>query len=279
MTTPTSPTISVIISAYKEPVSVVQKTLENMLEQSYPPHEVVMVLDDPSNFAVRDFLEKTAGENPKIKFILNEKNIGLGASLNKAVAVATGEFLARMDIGDISNLDRFKKQIEHLEKYPDTDLLFTGWQEIFEDGSERTIIQRREHFQNIKKYFFVKSLLLHASLMVRRNIFLEYKYPPIGRPEDFILFLTLMRKGFCFDVVEEALYTYHIDRKERYKKIRQYTTNLLPHLIKNIRYYWQNPWFWLYFLRIFGEYLVSRNEWVFNTVHKSAARIWKKVSG
>jgi glycosyltransferase involved in cell wall biosynthesis len=276
MTNP--PTVSIIMSVYNESTAEVQNTIENMLRQNYVPYEVLVVLDSPDNHAVRDCLKNLAYENPKIKTIFNESNLGLGASLNKAVAVATGEFLARMDISDVSDPDRLKKQVEHLEKYPNTDLLFTGWREIFEDGSERVIIPKREHFKNIKKYFFVKSLLLHASLMVRREIFLEYKYPPIGRPEDFILFLTLMRKGFCFDVVEEALYTYHIDRKDKYRKIRQYTTNFLPHLFKNIRYYWQNPWFWLYFLRIFGEYLVSRNEWIFDNVHQLAGRIWKRVS-
>jgi len=272
------PTISVLISTYNETVLDVEKTINNILEQSYSPKEIILILDDPKNLTVRDFLSKTAKENPKLKIIFNEKNLGLGASLNKAISLATGDYLARMDIGDFSNLNRFQKQISYFQKNPTTDLLFTGWREIFEDNSQRENIPNPDDFKKIKKSFFTKSLLLHASLMTKKEVLKQNSYPPTSRPEDFILFLNLIHKNYNFAAVPEVLYTYHIDRRLRYKKIRQYANNYLPHLTKNIRYYWKNPWFWLYYLRIIGEYIVSRNEKIFNLTHGLAGKIWKKIN-
>lgn len=272
------PTISILMAAYKEAPNAVRAAVENMLAQTYPPLEVVVVLDNPENTAVRDLLEEWQAREERVRLVVHEKNRGLGAALNTAANTARGEWVARMDVGDRSAPERLAKQVAHLQQYPATDLLFTGWKEVYEDGSERISRPTREDFTRIKKTFFAKSLLLHASLLTRRQILLDHPYPEIGRPEDFVLFLKLIHAGYRFDVVEEVLYSYSVDRRERYQKIRAYARNLLPNLGRNIPRYWHNPWFWLYSVRVFGEYVVSRNRAVFDATHRSAAKVWKLLA-
>lgn len=271
-------TISILMAAYKETPDEVRTAVENMLAQSHAPLEVVVVLDNPENTAVQEMLEKWQVREERVRLVVHEENRGLGAALNTAARAARGEWVARMDVGDRSVTERLEKQVAHFAAHPETDLLFTGWEELYEDGTERTSIPRRSDFARIKKYFFTKSLLLHASLLTRRQILLDHPYPEMDRPEDFVLFLELIHAGYRFDVVEDVLYSYSVDRTERYQKIRAYARNLLPHLGRNIPRYWHNPWFWLYSLRVLGEYLVSRNRAVFNATHGSAAKVWKLLA-
>ena len=51
----------------------------------------------------------------RIKYITH-KNIGLGASLNKGLLIAKGEWIARIDSDDIACRERFQKQINHAKK-------------------------------------------------------------------------------------------------------------------------------------------------------------------
>jgi glycosyltransferase involved in cell wall biosynthesis len=234
-----------------------------------------MVLDDPDNTAVRNYLKEELAHDKSLTVIHNEQNLGLGASLNKAVAVATGDLLARVDLDDWLEPTRLEKQLCHFVVCPKTDLLFTQWCEHYEDGSSCIRQPKRVDVQCIRKNFFTKSLLLHPSMMIRKQILIDHPYPTMSRPEDFVLFLKLIRSDYNFDLLEQVLYHYQVDRQERYKKIRIYSANLLPHLIQNFRYYWKNPYYYLYLLRISIEYLFSRNHIVFNFTHQSAAKIWK----
>lgn len=49
-------------------------------------------------------------KDKRIRTIKNEKNIGLGASLNHCLAIAQGEYIARQDADDISTPERLKKR-------------------------------------------------------------------------------------------------------------------------------------------------------------------------
>lgn len=271
--------VSVIMGVYKESVAAVAATLENLWSQTRPPEQVVVVLDDPDNTAVREYLETTAATEPRLTVAYHEENRGLGAALNTAVQHARGDLLARADVEDRSEPERLARQLAHLAEYPETDLLFTQWTEHYEDGTERLRAPRRADVQRIRKYFFTKSILLHPTLLIKKAVLEKHPYPEIARPEDFVLFLDLIHHGYRFDLVEAPLYHYTVDRTQRYQKVRTYSRTMWPQLVRRYRYYWHNLYYYLYLLRITGEYLVSRNETIFNLTHRTAARLWKTLSG
>jgi hypothetical protein len=72
--------------------------------------------------------------------------------------------------------------------------------------------------------------------MCKREIFTRFQYPEIDRPEDFSLFLELIKSEYVFDVLEEVLYTFFIqnyDLDTKYHKIRVFCDNYLRILFKN----------------------------------------------
>ena len=269
--------VSVIMSVYQEPVDQVQNSIESILSQTYKYWELIVVLDCPDNVSVKKYLTALSERRDDVFIIENQNNIGLGASLNKAVSKANGAFCARMDAEDFSFLDRLEKQINFIRNKPDVDLFFTQWQELHTNGE---VIQRKPKAQDvrqIKRNFFIKSLLLHPTLVIRTEILKNHPYPEMARPEDWVLFLDLIKLGYKFDLLEEILYSYVVDDMQKYQKVRVYSANLLPHLVKNFPHYSLNVYYWFYFIRIVGEFLLSRNEYVYWKTSKLASSYWKKI--
>jgi len=86
------------------------EAIESILGQTFRDFEFIIV-DDGSTDRTMDLLASFATRDDRIRIIANEKNIGLAGSLNSAVEIAQGEFIARMDADDISLSDRFEKQV------------------------------------------------------------------------------------------------------------------------------------------------------------------------
>ena len=113
---------------------------------------------------------------------------------------------------------------------PEIDLLFTQWQEIYSDGQIKKRQPLSRDVRHIKKFLYQKSTL--ASYFTHRtDILKHHPYPEMDRPEDWVLFLDLIRFDYKFDLIEDILYTYVVDEHQKYHKVRTYSENLLPHLL------------------------------------------------
>lgn len=276
------PEISVLMSIYTESADAINVAVESILKQTFTNFELILVNDNPKSADTQKILDVLSTQDDRIHVLTNDRNRGLGYALNAAIQSSRADIVARMDTEDTSHPERLAKQISFMKTHTDVDLLFTQWIDINE--CDETVI-RQPHkidFINIRKSFFTKSLLMHPTLIARKEVLLDNPYLEMGRPEDIVLWLQLIRKGYAFDILEEPLYRYRIDRiniVQRYAKIRTYSQNLLPHLVRESRHYWSNIYFWLYFGRILFEYLISRNTLIFNLTHARAARMWKTLFG
>ena len=90
--------ISVIMSTYNESLDEIKKSVESVLGQTYKRIEYIVVLDNPQNTEIKSYF-KTLSDS-RIKLIENKTNVGLVRSLNKALQIANGTYIARMDADD-----------------------------------------------------------------------------------------------------------------------------------------------------------------------------------
>ena len=270
------------MSVYAESADGITVAVESILNQSFANFEFIIVNDNPASADTRKTLDTLSTKDERIQVLTNDRNRGLGYALNSAIRRSRGDIVARMDTEDISFPERFTKQISYMKEHPDVHLLFTQWMDLNERDEMIVREPRRNDLINIRKSFFTKSLLMHPTLFARKEVLLHNPYPEMGRPEDIVLWLQLIRKGYTFDVIEEPLYRYRIDRinvAQRYAKIKTGSENLLPHLVRESRHYWSNVYFWLYFGRTLFEYLASRHISIFKLLNARAVRVWKALFG
>jgi glycosyltransferase involved in cell wall biosynthesis len=81
-----------------------------------------LAVDDGSTDDSGDILRRYAIQDTRVKLI-SRANAGIAVALNDAMAVAKGEFLARMDGDDISLPPRFEMQLRFLREHSDVVLL------------------------------------------------------------------------------------------------------------------------------------------------------------
>ncbi len=68
--------------------------------------------------------------DPRIRLIDNKCNIGLTYSLNRGLALAKGQWIARQDADDISEKERLSKQLAFLERHREIALVGTWYKKI-----------------------------------------------------------------------------------------------------------------------------------------------------
>lgn len=256
------PLVSVCMSVYDESEIQLEKAINSILKQTYRNLELVIVLDKAENIKAKQKLLDFQNKDNRIKLIFNKKNMSLAWSLNKAISIAKGDFIARMDADDTCHPEKLTKQVNFFKENLNTQILFTQWTEVDGEGKELIREPKEEYFQHIEKFFFIRSMLLHASMMAKREMFETYQYPVMSRPEDFTMFLEMIKDKVTFSLLQEPLYNYYIHSlapDKKFNKIRTYSANYLTVLFKNIWHFKFNIYFYFALFRTFVEWTLSRN--------------------
>jgi GT2 family glycosyltransferase len=94
------PRISVLMATYETPAAMLRAALDSVLAQVYREWELCVVDDGSKASHVAQVLREYASRDPRIKVELAEENGGVARASNRALAMATGEYVALMDHDD-----------------------------------------------------------------------------------------------------------------------------------------------------------------------------------
>ena len=81
-----NPKISIIVPVYKvEPY--LRKCIDSILNQTFKDFEFIIILDNPKNTNHINIINQYVNIDDRIRFYVNEKNMGSTLSLNKGLAL------------------------------------------------------------------------------------------------------------------------------------------------------------------------------------------------
>ena len=106
--------VSVIIP-YFEKKSFIQKTLTSVLNQTFQDFEIILIYDDENKDDLV-YIKKILNQNPKVKIIDNNRNLGAGLSRNIGIGKSSGSIIAFLDADDYWVPERLEKQINFMMK-------------------------------------------------------------------------------------------------------------------------------------------------------------------
>ena len=107
----TSPQVSVLLPVYNAQ-DYLRESIDSILNQSFTDFELI-IINDGSKDGSKDIIDSYT--DPRIKLI-DQDNAGLPVSLNRAIAIAKGKYLARQDADDVSLPKRLEEQVRFMDK-------------------------------------------------------------------------------------------------------------------------------------------------------------------
>lgn len=117
-----NPTVSVIIPTYNR-AHLVGRAIQSGLNQTYQDFEIIVV-DDGSTDNTEEVVKSF--NDPRIRYIMHEKNRGGSAARNTGVRAARGKYIAFLDSDDEWLPHKLWKQVEAFENLPaDFGLIYT----------------------------------------------------------------------------------------------------------------------------------------------------------
>ncbi len=202
--------ISVLMSVYNESLEEIRESIDSILSQSYTDFELIVVLDRPDYAEGLSLLREYADRDPRVKVLVNEKNIGLALSMNYAAEHATGEYLLRMDADDVCLPERFRLQMDVMAtgKY---DLICGNYDFMDENGNPLPQKPGMYTDRQLDKLLPYRNIIHHPTVIMTREIFERaggYRNYPCA--QDYDLWLRMKCLGCRMHMMPEKLIHYRV---------------------------------------------------------------------
>lgn len=208
-----APLITVLLPCYNA-MPYLREALESIIHQTYTNLEILCI-NDGSTDETGKILEEYATDDKRITVIHNETNIKLIRSLNKGIAIANGEYIARMDSDDISTPDRIEKELEFMLQNPEVDIVGCTCFIMNDTGvviAKKTMRQHRTLPVLFASFFYVP--VGHPELLIRTSVLKDNQYlneEHVLHTEDYELWTRLLRKGYSLRNIDTPLHYFRIN--------------------------------------------------------------------
>ena len=182
----------------------IAEAIESVIAQDNPDWELI-VFDDGSTDGSCKIIEQYAKKDSRIKLHIhaNNQNKGLITTLRVAAKVANGEWLAFIESDDILKSNYLSQKLDALQKFPDTDLIFSGVEILGTETLKKNYIEifnKRDAL--IKKNFNIVHLIREnviptfSCVMIKKELFtnkLDFN-SPIAQNIDWWLWAQVFAK-------------------------------------------------------------------------------------
>jgi len=194
--------ISICIPAYNAS-KFIAETLESVKKQTYSQWELIVV-EDGSLDGTKEIVEVFSKEvTQSVRYLLNEKNLGLTTTRNVAAKAARGEWIALLDSDDLWHESHLADLIKTSVNQPDCLLIHSG-SILFDSESGKVLSERAPTNEDIEQFpislFQMNYIIQPSSVMIAYKLFkatggsnTEFRYA-----EDIEFWFRIAKKGYKF---------------------------------------------------------------------------------
>jgi glycosyltransferase involved in cell wall biosynthesis len=201
------------------------EAIDSVLGQDFEDLELIIV-DGASTDATRQIVERYAKQDPRIRVIFHERNLGMSRACNDGISAAKGKFIAQIDSDDVWVPNKLTKQLAVLER--DEDLIVYSEGEVI-DHAGRSIGKSfselhgntlavnnggrlifRKPSGDLWQELLGSNYIFHSTVLYKKRNLGDVRYDEgISFRNDFKFFLELARR-YKFYYIAEPLAKYRI---------------------------------------------------------------------
>jgi glycosyltransferase involved in cell wall biosynthesis len=216
---------SVVMSVYNG-AAYLRKTIESILSQAGVDFEII-IMNDGSTDNSGDILREYAERDKRVR-VIHQENTGLTQALIKGCQLASGEYIARQDVGDRSLPGRLTAQLAVLRQNPHAVMTACGTRfydiegnHLFDAVHADDKLDRTLRAVNERQ---LRGPSHHGAVMFRRDAYEQaggYRLP-FYVAQDLDLWTRLVEHGVCIaspEILYEATWApgsvSHLRRKQQ----------------------------------------------------------------
>jgi teichuronic acid biosynthesis glycosyltransferase TuaG len=202
-----APVVSVITPAYNAEAFIVE-TIASVQAQTLADWEL-LVADDASTDHTAAIVEAAAVADSRIRLIRLERNGGVARARNAALSAARGRFVAFLDSDDLWLPQKLERQLAFM-RAQDAAVSYTAFRRVDETGT------RVGRLVPVPARLSYRQLLKNTAIATLTGMVDTAKTGPIrmteARRDDYILWLSLLKRGFVARGLQQDLARYRVVR-------------------------------------------------------------------
>lgn len=200
--------ISIIIPVYNTE-KYLSRCLDSIINQTYTNLEII-IIDDGSSDNSYDICLEYAKKDKRIKLI-KQKNMGLSATRNKGIRLATGKYIGFVDSDDVISLKMYEILYNNIKKYKSEvalcDFCTFSKDVTFEDECTPIIFDKKEV---IKELLIDRNITSHVvDKLYSKELFSNITFPINKKYEDILTTYKLLQKVKKSVYIPSKLYGYY----------------------------------------------------------------------
>ena len=208
------PRVAIILPVYNAASTLIE-AINSISNQTFTQYELIIV-DDGSADSSYELSIKAARRDSRIR-VLRKDHSGLPLTLNIGVSEARAQYIARMDADDLMHPERLSRQMEYLDRYPETDLVSCQVElfpeQMVTDGFKRYVDWVHRSLTHDEIFFDLlrESPLPHPSVMFRSKVIDRIGgYRDFDGPEDYDLWIRMAMAGMQFARLPETQLSWRV---------------------------------------------------------------------
>ena len=219
-----APEISVLMAVFDTPTVYLDDAIGSILSQSFTDFEFI-IIDDGSSAETESRLCFWAQRDRRIRLHREGKNIGLTKALNIGLNLVRGNYVARQDADDMSDIVRLEQQLRFMKSHPILDAI--GTNAILIDATSRKAgaLEIPPDLKGIDR----RNILVHGSMFFRGAVF-----KLVGGYDE------RMRLSQDYELYLRMIHSYHMNigvLSKQYYFLRQHSASLSSYYIFRQLYY------------------------------------------
>jgi teichuronic acid biosynthesis glycosyltransferase TuaG len=196
--------VSVVMPAHNSQGSLAE-SVQSVQAQTYGDWELIIV-DDASRDGTLAMARQFASDDPRIRILGLEQNVGVAEARNRGIGAARGQYLAFLDSDDLWLRNKLEIQIDFMRSRG-APFSFAQYRRIGRDGSLSNTVK-------VPRSVDYEGLLRGNSIGCLTVAIDRYQIPEVSMPqikhEDYVTWLKILRQGHTAYGIPQDLARYRV---------------------------------------------------------------------
>jgi len=189
--------VSVVLCTYNGQLYI-KEQLESILSQTIPPSEII-ICDDGSNDDTVLIVNQYVANHPQIKFFQNPVRLGYNKNFEKAIALASGDYIAISDQDDIWVSTKIERLLDGYTN--DSQVVYCNsvrFKDSIKNASKPSKHYRRVEGTQIRRLFLYNTVSGHALMLKRQILNQVLPFPASGYYDWWIAMVACCNGGLSY---------------------------------------------------------------------------------